>query len=107
MAVATLLTPASLSIAIYEFHPEALAAPLILLLIEARLAGRRGAYWLWFLAVLAIKENMAPLLIRILRSVGRAGSEARQGMAGILEFRPDPCRRRLAGHLRESHRPIA
>src|ERR1700712_5270353 len=28
MALATLLTPASLSIAIYEFHPEALAAPL-------------------------------------------------------------------------------
>ena len=63
LAVATLLTPASLSVAIHEFHPEALAAPLLLLLIEARLAERRGWHWLWFLAVLSIKENMAPLLI--------------------------------------------
>jgi hypothetical protein len=63
LALATLLTPASLSVAIHEFHPEALAAPLILLLIEARLAERRGWYWLWFLAVLGVKENMAPLLM--------------------------------------------
>src|SRR3954470_15014077 len=33
MALTTVLTPAAFSIAIYEFHPEALAAPLILLLI--------------------------------------------------------------------------
>jgi uncharacterized membrane protein len=63
LALATLVTPATLSIAIYEFHPEALAAPLLLLLIEARLAGRYGWFWLWFLAVLAVKENMAPLLV--------------------------------------------
>lgn len=63
MAVATLLTPAAFSIGIYEFHPEALAAPLLLLLIEARLAERYGRYWLWFLAVLSVKENMAPLLV--------------------------------------------
>src|SRR5580698_7011056 len=63
LALATLLTPASLSVAIHEFHPEALAAPLLLLLIEARLAERRGWHWLWFLAVLSIKENMAPLLM--------------------------------------------
>jgi hypothetical protein len=63
LALTTLLTPASLSVAIHEFHPEALAAPLILLLIEARLAERRGWYWLWFLAVLGVKENMAPLLM--------------------------------------------
>jgi uncharacterized membrane protein len=63
MALATLLTPAAFSIGIYEFHPEALAAPLILLLIEARLAEWRWRFWLWFLAVLSVKENMAPLLV--------------------------------------------
>ena len=63
MAVATLVTPATASIGIYEFHPEALSAPLLLLLIEARLRERRGLFWLWFLAVLSVKENMAPLLV--------------------------------------------
>src|SRR6188768_1894714 len=45
LALATILTPAALSIGIYEFHPEALAAPLLLLLIEARLAEARGRFW--------------------------------------------------------------
>lgn len=63
MALTTILTPATFATAIYEFHPEALAAPLLLLLIEARLAERPGRYWLWFLAVLSVKENMAPLLV--------------------------------------------
>jgi uncharacterized membrane protein len=62
MALATLITPATFSMGIYEFHPEALAAPLLLLLIEARLAERYGRYWLWFIVVLSVKENMAPLL---------------------------------------------
>src|SRR5277367_1944758 len=57
LALATLVTPATFSITIYEFHPEALAAPLLLLLIEARLAARYGRFWLWFVAVLAVKEN--------------------------------------------------
>jgi uncharacterized membrane protein len=63
LALATILTPATLSIGIYEFHPEALAAPLLLLLIEARLAERYGRFWLWFVAVLSVKENMALLLV--------------------------------------------
>jgi len=63
MALATIVTPATFSIGVYEFHPEALSAPLLLLLIEARLAERYGRYWLWFLAVLGVKENMAPLLM--------------------------------------------
>ena len=63
LALATVLTPATMSIGIYEFHPEALAAPLLLLLIEARLAERHGRFWLWFVAVLSVKENMALLLI--------------------------------------------
>ena len=63
LALATILTPATALIGIYEFHPEALAAPLLLLMIEARLAERRGWFWVWFLAVLGVKENMALLLI--------------------------------------------
>lgn len=63
LALATVLTPATFAIGVYEFHPEALAAPLLLLLIEARLAGRYRWFWVWFLAVLAVKENMAPLLV--------------------------------------------
>ncbi|MCE9610850.1 MAG: DUF2079 domain-containing protein [Chthoniobacter sp.] len=63
LALATILTPATLSIGIYEFHPEALAAPLLLLLIEARLAERHGRFWLWFVAVLSVKENMALLMV--------------------------------------------
>ena len=63
LALATVLTPATMSIGIYEFHPEALAAPLLLLLIEARLAEMRGRFWLWFVAVLSVKENMALLLV--------------------------------------------
>ncbi len=63
LALATVLTPATFLVGIYEFHPEALAAPLLLLLIEAKLAGRLGWFWLWFGAVLGVKENMVLLLI--------------------------------------------
>jgi uncharacterized membrane protein len=72
---ALLILPATSSIGVYEFHPEALVAPLLLLLIEAKLAERRGAFWLWFLAVLACKENMALLLVAFC------------GIFGILEWR--------------------
>jgi uncharacterized membrane protein len=63
LALATVLTPATILVGLHEFHPEALAAPLILLLIEARLAERRAGFWVWFLAVLSVKENMALLLL--------------------------------------------
>jgi uncharacterized membrane protein len=63
LALVTLITPATFSIGIYEFHPEALAAPLLLLLIEARMAGWRGRFWFWFVVLLSVKENMAALLI--------------------------------------------
>ena len=62
LALATLLAPASGYAAIHEFHPEALTAPLLLLLYEARLRGRLREYFLWFLLVLFCKENMALLL---------------------------------------------
>jgi len=63
LALATVLMPATGFVGLHEFHPEAFAAPLVLLLIEARLAGRPGWFWLWFAAVLACKENIALLLV--------------------------------------------
>jgi uncharacterized membrane protein len=62
LGVALLVTPAAGYIALHEFHPEALTAPLLLLMFQARLANSVGRHWLWFLAVLACKENMALLL---------------------------------------------
>lgn len=75
LGLALLVIPATSSVGIYEFHPEALVAPLLLLLIEARLAGRCGRFWLWFLAVLACKENMALLLVAFC------------GVFGLIEWR--------------------
>src|SRR5437763_1223619 len=63
LAGALLITPATGYIALHEFHPEALTAPLFLFLFRARLSNSVGRHWLWFLAVLACKENMALLLI--------------------------------------------
>ncbi len=62
-AVSILVAPAAGYVALHEFHPEALSAPLLLLMFEARLAKRLRRYWICFLAVLACKENMALLLI--------------------------------------------
>ena len=62
LAVALLLAPATGYIALHEFHPEALAAPLLLLMFYGRAAGRLWLHFLGFLGVLACKENMALLL---------------------------------------------
>lgn len=62
LSVALLLTPAAGYIALHEFHPEALAAPLLLLMLQAQVSNSFGRHWLWFIAVLACKENMALLL---------------------------------------------
>ena len=48
--------------ALHEFHPEALAAPFLLLMLDARTSRRLIRHWIWFIAVLACKENMALLL---------------------------------------------
>ncbi|MEQ1858414.1 MAG: DUF2079 domain-containing protein [Chthoniobacteraceae bacterium] len=63
LALATVLLPATGFIGLHEFHPEALAAPLLLLVAEARLAGRIGRFWLWWLLALGTKENIALLLV--------------------------------------------
>src|SRR6266513_3539792 len=62
LSIALLLTPAAGYIALHEFHPEALTAPLLLLMVQARLSNSVRRHWLWFIAVLACKENMALLL---------------------------------------------
>lgn len=62
LAAALLVAPASGYIALHEFHPEALAAPLLLLMLQARMVNSLARYWLWFAAVLACKENLALLL---------------------------------------------
>jgi uncharacterized membrane protein len=62
LGVAILLAPAAGYIALHEFHPEALTAPFLLLMLQARVTKSLARHWLWFVAVLACKENMAPLL---------------------------------------------
>jgi uncharacterized membrane protein len=62
LAGAMLITPAAAYIALHEFHPEAFAAPFLLLLIRARLRGSLRAHWGWLIAILACKENMALLM---------------------------------------------
>lgn len=63
LATALLIAPATCFVALHEFHPEALAAPFLLLMLRARLCGFLRQHWLWFVGVLACKENMALLLI--------------------------------------------
>ncbi len=59
----TVLNPASCYVAVHEFHPEAFAAPLLLLLIEARIKQHFGWFCLWFAASIACKENIALMLV--------------------------------------------
>lgn len=62
LALALLITPATGYVALHEFHPEALAAPCLLLIIRARLRNSQPAHWIWLIALLACKENMALLV---------------------------------------------
>src|SRR5205085_2004452 len=62
LSCAILLTPATGYVALHEFHPEALAAPFFLLMIDARLRGSLQVYWMAVIALLACKENMALLV---------------------------------------------
>ncbi len=62
LALATLLAPATGFVALHEFHPEALTAPLLLLMFQGRLQRRPGMFWLSFILVLMCKESMGLLL---------------------------------------------
>jgi uncharacterized membrane protein len=61
LATVVLLNPASVYVALHEFHPEAFTAPLILLVIHARLRNSTLLHWLAVVGLLACKENMALL----------------------------------------------
>jgi uncharacterized membrane protein len=62
LSIALLLAPAAGYMALHEFHPETLAAPFLLLLVRARAIDSLRAHWVWFIAVLACKENLSLLL---------------------------------------------
>jgi uncharacterized membrane protein len=62
LALATLLAPATGFVALHEFHPEALAAPLLLLMFQGRMQRRPGIFWASFILVLMCKESMGLLL---------------------------------------------
>ena len=87
LAAALLVAPAAGYIAVHEFHPEALSAPLLLLMVRARLLRSLAQHWFWFIAVLACKENMALLLagycvIQLLVQRKRGQSELSSGTFG-------------------------
>ncbi|MDP9292339.1 MAG: DUF2079 domain-containing protein, partial [Verrucomicrobiota bacterium] len=63
LALSLLLAPAMGFVALHEFHPEAFAAPLLLLLFSARLDRKLAWFWVFFLLALGCKENIALLLI--------------------------------------------
>jgi uncharacterized membrane protein len=62
LASALLFTPATGYVALHEFHPEAFAAPLLLLLIHSRQRNSLTLHWLAIAGLLACKENMALLI---------------------------------------------
>ncbi len=86
LAGSLLLTPAAGYIALHEFHPEALAAPLLLLMLRARLLRSLAQHWLWFGAVLACKENMALLLAAYCIVHFLVGAKERPLRAGGVVF---------------------
>lgn len=62
LSAAVLITPATGYVALHEFHPEALTAPFLLLMLRARVRQSLRAHWGWLIALLACKENMALLV---------------------------------------------
>jgi uncharacterized membrane protein len=62
LASALLLTPATGYVALHEFHPEAFAAPFVLLIIHARRTSSAALHWIGIAMLLACKENMALLV---------------------------------------------
>lgn len=82
LAIALLLTPATGYIAIHEFHPEAFAAPCLLVIVWARLRASLRLHWFGIAALLACKENMALLVaaycaVHLFLERKRAGKEIR------------------------------
>lgn len=91
LALALLITPATGYVALHEFHPEALAAPCILLVVRARLRNSLPAYRMWLIALLACKENMALLVaaycaVHLVLERRRANTELRAWYVWPLAF---------------------
>jgi uncharacterized membrane protein len=84
LALTTLIAPATGFVALHEFHPEALTALFLLLMIDAFQRRSSGAYWLWFLLTLACKENMALLLGAF--CMVQAAMERKQGAAWLRRY---------------------
>ena len=62
LALAVLIAPAAGFGGLHEFHPETLAAPFILLLLEARLRKQSRLHFVWFMLAVMCKENVAGML---------------------------------------------
>src|SRR5206468_2905653 len=62
LGIAVLLTPATGYVALHEFHPEAFAAPCLLVMIWGRVRNSLSVHWLGIALLLACKENMALLV---------------------------------------------
>lgn len=88
LAILTLLVPATGFMAMHEFHPESLSAPLLLLAIEARLLRKLGRFWFWFLLTVACKENLALMLV--FWSALEAWRDRKNGMAWQLRWNVVP-----------------
>lgn len=58
LAVSLLLTPATVYAGLHEFHPEALGAVFLLLLLLGRLRRSLPIYWMGFILVWTSKENL-------------------------------------------------
>ncbi len=84
LAAGLLVAPCAGYIALHEFHPEALSAPLLLLLFRARILRSLRQHWFWFVAVLACKENMAPLLVAY--CAVQAVIERKRGLAEVRSW---------------------
>src|SRR5256714_3557162 len=84
LSAALLLAPATGYIAIHEFHPEALVAPFLLLMLHAWVAKSITRHGRWFVAVLACKETMAPL--EIVYCAPQCVAERNRGLAELRRW---------------------
>ena len=89
LAVCGLLYPAVFNVALYDFHPEALAVPALLWALWAGLAGRGGHLAIALGLVLACKEVLGltvAFLGVLLWLKGRRGAGAIVAVAGLAWF---------------------
>ncbi|MEO8352382.1 MAG: DUF2079 domain-containing protein [Chthoniobacteraceae bacterium] len=88
LALATIIAPATGWMALHEFHPETLAAPLILALANARLRQKCAWFWVWWILLVGCKENIA--LTMVAWSAVLAVIEFRQGWRHLFVWNVAP-----------------